>query len=357
MGVSKLFHGGVTMYTRQSDLRVELKPAVAFIGDSQQAKEARKFVEMAGETDQTVLLQGETGTGKDLLAILIHNKRGQNKPFVPVNCGAVAEGLLESELFGHTEGAFTSAKKSTKGLVQVANAGTLFLNEIGEMPLNLQVKLLGVLEEDSFRPVGSTQTTQVNTRFIVATNTDLDLALRQGKFRQDLYFRINVLSFVVPSLRQRKEDIPLLVDHFLSQESVPKLFNLRTMAKMMEYDWPGNIRELKNAVRRAVVFSGKATEILPEYVEPYLKVVGKKKAVSPTPDFKTSLSCDTPSTGQWKPLSQEFERQYYLHLLGICAGNIHKVSRASGISLKTIYRKLKKLGLEEELRLSRPQLN
>jgi DNA-binding NtrC family response regulator len=244
----------------------------------EQYKERTRFESMIGQSkpictvapmDSTVLITGETGTGKGLAAKAIHtNSSRREGPFVTVNCGAIPEHLMESELFGYQKGAFTDAKKTKKGRLELAHGGTLFLDEIGEISMRMQIDLLRVLEDRVFYRVGGTQPIEVDFRVIAATNRNLEAAIKEGSFREDLFYRLNVISFEMPSLNQHKEDIPLLTEHFLyrfSQETNKTINKIsrEAMDEMMLYDWPGNIRELENAIERAVVV-GKEREILPE---------------------------------------------------------------------------------------------
>jgi transcriptional regulator with GAF, ATPase, and Fis domain len=218
-------------------------------------------VEQVAPTEATVLIQGETGTGKELLARAVHDRsRRQNRPLVKVNCGSIPAGLVESELFGHEKGAFTGATQRRIGRFELANGGTIFLDEVTELPTDTQVKLLRVLQEGEFERVGSSQTIKVDARVIAATNRDLREVVKNGTFRSDLFYRLNVFPLAVPSLRERKDDIPLLVNFFLSKFG-KKLgkevrgVSQRSMDSLLGYDWPGNVRELQNIIERAVVLA------------------------------------------------------------------------------------------------------
>ena len=231
------------------------------VGNSPALLALLRKVERVADTDATVLIYGETGSGKELIARALHNSGPRKqRPLVKVNCGAVPASLLESELFGHVKGAFTGAIDRRVGRFELADGGTLFLDEIGELPLDTQVKLLRVLQEQEFEPVGSSKTMRVDVRIIAATNRDLAEEVRAGRFRSDLFFRLNVVPLTVPPLRERPADIPLLVAYFLSRFA--KKFGRRidgvsrdTMDRLVRYQWPGNIRELQNIVERAVVLS------------------------------------------------------------------------------------------------------
>ena len=241
----------------------------SMIGQSKAMQAIFDLICAVAPTDSTVLITGETGTGKGLAAKAIHtNSSRREGPFVTVNCGAIPEHLMESELFGYQKGAFTDAKKTKKGRLEMAHGGTLFLDEIGEISMRMQIDLLRVLEDRVFYRVGGTQPIEADFRVIAATNRNLEAAIKEGSFREDLFYRLNVISFAMPSLDRRKDDIPLLAEHFLyrfAQETNKTINKIsrEAMDEMMLYDWPGNIRELENAIERAVVV-GKEREIRPE---------------------------------------------------------------------------------------------
>lgn len=238
------------------------------IGVSEPIRQVLDFVEKVADSDSTVLIQGESGTGKELVARMLHfNSSRKDRPLVPVNCGAIPENLLESELFGHEKGAFTGAAQTRMGRFEMANGGTIFLDEVGEMSLPLQVKLLRVLQERAFERVGGNRTIQVDVRIVAATNQDLEKMVEEKRFRQDLYYRLNVIPIVTPPLRDRPSDIPLLVEHFLGRFNQLRHTHVtgfagETMAMLAGYDWPGNIRELENMVERLVVLK-KQGEVTP----------------------------------------------------------------------------------------------
>ncbi len=252
-------------------LREEIRTEHNFeeiIGESQSLKNVLRKVEQVAPTDATVLIQGETGTGKELIARAIHNlsPRG-DRPLIKVNCGAISAGLVESELFGHEKGAFTGAIQRRVGRFELANDSTIFLDEIGELHQDTQVKLLRVLQEGEFERVGSSQTIKVNVRVIAATNRDLKKAVEEGKFRPDLYYRLNVFPILIPPLRERKDDIELLVNYFAAKYSnklgkkVEAILK-KTMDALISYHWPGNVRELENVIERAVILTyGKTLEV------------------------------------------------------------------------------------------------
>jgi len=308
----------------------------------EQYKERTRFESMIGQSipmqkifnlicdvapmDSTVLITGETGTGKGLAAKAIHtNSSRRNGPFVTVNCGAIPEHLMETELFGHQKGAFTDAKETKKGRLEMAHGGTLFLDEIGEISMRMQIDLLRVLEDRVFYRVGGTQPIEADFRVIAATNRNLEKAIKAGIFREDLFYRLNVISFEMPSLIQRKEDIPLLAEHFLyrfAQETnkLTDKISREAMDEMMLYDWPGNIRELENAIERAVVV-GKQREILPEDLPIFCH--------EPTPQKKAySL--------------KEVERAHIQQVLVENQWNIARSAKMLGIDRSTLYSKIKR---------------
>src|SRR5438876_12148167 len=224
------------------------------VGESPRMREVFQFIRKVAPTDSTVLIRGESGTGKELVARAIHrNSRRQNRPFVAINCAALTDTLLESELFGHEKGAFTGAVALKKGKIEVADSGTVFLDEIGELAPNLQAKLFRVLQEREFERVGGTRPIKVDVRLIAATNVDLNEASRTGKFRQDLYYRLNVVSLEVPPLREHPQDIPLLAAYFIARYSEKvnrRVAGISPKARtcLLHYSWPGNVRELENAI-------------------------------------------------------------------------------------------------------------
>jgi Nif-specific regulatory protein len=250
-------------------LRAEVNLEYNMVGVSARMKAVFEFVRRVAATDATVLVEGESGTGKELVARAIHrnSKRAQN-PFVAINCAAIAENLLESELFGHEKGAFTGAAAQKKGRIEMAEGGTLFLDEVGELAPELQAKLLRVLQEREFERVGGTRAIPLDTRLIAATNKKLSEAIESGEFRKDLYYRLNVVTLTMPALRDRTEDIPQLAEHFLSKASRKCKTRMKSLSReakacLIKYDWPGNVRELENAIERAVVL-GSGNVVFPE---------------------------------------------------------------------------------------------
>ena len=279
------------------------------LGNSPELLKVLDRVESTAPTDANVLIIGETGCGKELIARAVHSRsRRQNSALVKVNCGAIPAGLVESELFGHVKGAFTSASDRRIGRFELANNGTLFLDEVGELPLETQVKLLRVLQEQEFEPVGSNRTIKVNVRIIAATNRELENAIRSGTFRSDLYYRLNVIPLRVPALRDRKSDIPQIVMAFLQQsaERIGKSIesvSRETMRLLVDYAWPGNIRELQNVIERGVVLSkGSILTLGPDL----LPTEGSDTSVE---DGSTAETNDSDSL-------QEVQRQHILRVLG-----------------------------------------
>lgn len=302
------------------------------VGNSPPMVELYKRIALAARSDSPVLILGETGTGKELVARSLHLfSRRRNRPFVPVNCGALTETLLESELFGHERGAFTGAVASRKGLFEQAEGGTLFLDEITETSPGFQVKLLRVLQEGEVRPVGGSRLIKVNVRIVAATNRNLQSALDEGRLRQDLYYRLSVVQLEVPPLRERREDIPRLANHFLRRVSDQLRRPLRltdaALERLLEYDWPGNVRELENAVERVAVL--------------------KTDAVIDADDF---AFLSPPRTGAELGLNELdlAEREKIVEALRQARGNKTEAARRLGIERKSLYRKARRLGIDLE---------
>lgn len=295
------------------------------IGNSRQIKEVIELAKKVAPTDATVLLLGETGTGKEVFAQAIHNASSRAmKSFIALNCSAFTKELLESELFGHKAGAFTGAVKDKKGLIEEANGGTLFLDEIGEMPADLQSKLLRVLETSEFIKVGDTKTTKVNVRFIAATNRNLQQEVKEGKFREDLYYRLNIFTIELPPLRDRKSDMPLLIYHFISLYAAKSNKKLKGIVKeaeetLIQAYWKGNIRELKNVIERAVILEDK--ESISKESLPF--------------DLQTSFA----STQNIYDLTV-IEKTHILKVLQHTSGNKTETARLLNIGLTTLYRKM-----------------
>jgi Nif-specific regulatory protein len=308
------------------------------IGGGPAMEKVFRLVESAISSPITVLLQGETGTGKEILARTVHfSGPRQEKPFVAVNCGAFSESLLESELFGYRKGAFTGANNDKRGLFEAADGGTIFLDEIGDTPATLQVKLLRVLENGELLPVGDTQVRRVDTRVISASNKDLLAEVRAGRFREDLYYRLSAFPIQVPPLRDRREDIPPLVAYLLKR--LAGKWGKQEVAVaadaldcLMRYPWPGNVRELEHELERAVTLAGDATVLGPEHFSERILGAG------------TSAGRLRP-VGSLKQARGEFERDYIAHALRVHNGNVSHAALALGISRVMLQRKMKELGL------------
>ncbi len=322
-------------------LREQLRTRPGFaglIGLSPKMQRVYKLIEKVSQHNYPVLILGESGTGKELVARSIHYSgvRG-NTPFAPVDCSSLVPTLIESELFGYVKGAFTGANHTKQGLMEAAGNGTLFLDEIGDLPVDLQAKLLRALQEKEIRPVGSTERVSISVRIIAATNRDLEAAVRQGHFRQDLFFRLNVVQIKLPPLRERKGDIPLLVNSFLEKfgdtETPSRTISEDAMTRLMAYDWPGNVRELENAIERAIALGS----------GPILHVG----------DLPSNLQYGTgdrlPQNDELLPLD-ELERRAILRALRESGGDKLAAARLLGIGKTTLYRKLKQYESQAHLR-------
>ena len=299
------------------------------IGRSTSILAACERIQRIAPTPATVLLSGESGTGKEVAARALHRMSPRaSGPFVPINCAAIAAELIESELFGHVKGAFTGAKQNREGLFYYARGGTLFLDEIGELPLPAQAKLLRVLEERRVRPVGSEQEVPIDVRVIAATNRDLKAEVAAQRFRQDLYYRLQVVEVSLPPLRERPEDIPLLVEHFMGQlvpalGMPPLVLDARSLARMAAYDWPGNVRELRNFIERSLILGW--------------------FDLGPEPQFEAA-ALDTSDESL-----EVIEKRHILSVLGACEGNKSEAARRLGISRKTMDRKCQAWGVGDGL--------
>ncbi len=309
--------------------------------------EVLERVEQVAPTNSTVLVRGETGTGKELIAHAIHiNSPRHDRPFVKVNCAALAPGVLESELFGHEKGSFTGAVSRRLGRFELADGGTLFLDEVGDLPMDVQVKLLRVLQEREFERIGGRETIKVDVRVISATNRDLEALVERGEFRRDLYYRLNVFPIFVPPLRERLEDIPLLVEHFLEKFSrvVHKHITRvspEAMEKLLTYPWPGNVRELENVIERALIVA-KGDELTPDCLELGSGLRGAKVV-----DVLASASeMEAPSLAE---RLQTEEQNAIVRAIESTGGNIAAAARALGMNRSTLYYRLRKYGLEHLL--------
>jgi DNA-binding NtrC family response regulator len=306
------------------------------IGHSTAILKAKELIAQVGPTDATILIQGESGTGKELVARAIHRHSPRaSGPFVPVDCGAISQTVMESELFGHQKGAFTGAHVATLGLIRSADRGTLFLDEVGELPLAIQVKLLRTIQEREVRPVGHTRSFPVDVRILAATHRDLRLEVAEGRFREDLFFRLNVLTLNVPPLRDRVADIPLLAAHFLERlangSSSVRQVSREAMGILERYGWPGNVRELENTIRRAVAL-GRGEAILPEDLPDGLAPAARASA-------STAAQVDGDTF-------EAYESAAMRNALVKAGGNRAMAARILGIGEATLYRKIKKYAID-----------
>ncbi|MFN3739464.1 MAG: sigma-54-dependent transcriptional regulator [Thermodesulfovibrionales bacterium] len=319
---------------RQENLRLRQDVSRCFglssiIGESNAIKALLSMIEKIAPSESTVLITGESGTGKELVATTIHYQSPRrDKPLIKVNCAALPEGLIESELFGHEKGAFTGALKKKQGRFEVASGGTIFLDEVGDLPLSAQAKLLRVLQDKTFERVGGTETIKVDVRIIAATNRDLKEEIKKGRFREDLFYRLNVIPIVIPPLRERKEDIPVLVEYFLKKFNSRSGRNVRfssdAMKALLEYDYPGNVRELENIVERAAVLS--------------------QDGIIKKDDLPFSFSSS--ESLLLSEVSSRAEKEHILKVLKLTGGNKTRAAELLGISRKTLWEKLNAYGIE-----------
>ena len=316
-----------------------------FIGDSPQMHKVFRVIEKVADTDSTVLILGESGTGKELVARALHyHSRRHDKPLIPVNCGAIPEELLESELFGHEKGAFTNAIRTRIGRFEMANGGTIFLDEVAEMSPHLQVKLLRILQEQEFERLGGTRTIKCDVRILAATNKDLEKAVREGSFREDLFYRLKVIPISLPPLRERRSDIPLLVHHFLTEMTKSKKRKVKgieneVVQAMEAYDWPGNVRELENVIERMLILSeGDYLTVgdLPEKIA--------QKGVS-APVVQSALSEEGFSLSN---AVNEYEKQLIINALERTGWVKNRAAKLLNMNRTTLVEKIKKQGIEKE---------
>jgi two-component system nitrogen regulation response regulator NtrX len=324
-------------------LKASMAKEYEMVGTSPAIQNLKEQITIAAPTSGWVLITGENGTGKELVARAIHHYSKRNdKPFVEVNCAAIPEELIESELFGHEKGAFTGATTQRKGKFDQANEGTLFLDEIGDMSLKTQAKILRILQERKFERVGGNRTIEVDVRVIAATNKDLEKQIREGLFRQDLYYRLNVLPFHVPPLRERREDIPLMAKHFLaffcSKESrETKTLEQDALEAMAAYNWPGNVRELKNIVERLVIMTPHRSISLADLPQ------GIQQAEPRSHEGKAYI----PDSGvSLKQAREDFEKEFILQKLQENDGNISRTAEAIDMERSNLHRKIKSYGIE-----------
>ena len=331
--------GGVETFrdlTVLKQLKRELKGRYGFgniIGKNPRMQKIYNLIESVSNTNSTILILGETGTGKDLVAKAIHyNSQRRDKAFIKVSCAALPESLLESELFGYKKGAFTGAMRDKPGRFKLADGGTIFLDEVGEIPISIQVKLLGVLEEQEFEPLGGTKPTKVDVRIIAATNRDLKEAIAEGKFREDLFYRLNVVPIYLPPLRERRDDIPLLVEHLIkkfNKEKDRKILSVskKAMGLLMDSDWTGNVRQLENAIEYGFIHCEGKT-ILPQHLpEEIIKKAGEEKLVVGKKPF------------------EEMEKRLVLNVLKKKNYDRERAAHALHISRTTLWRKMKKYNI------------
>jgi two-component system response regulator HydG len=313
------------------------RPSNEIVGESTAIAHLLETIATVAPTDATVLVTGESGTGKELVARAIHARSERREgPLVALNCGAMPETLLESELFGHAKGAFTDAKSSRRGLFVEASGGTLFLDEVGEMPLSMQVRLLRALEERRVRPVGGTQEVEFDTRIIAATNRDLESMVEEKTFREDLYYRINVVHLEVPPLRSRGTDVLAIAQHFVTKyaarhKKAVRGFSKDVADKLLAYNWPGNVRELSNTIERAVTLA-RYEELQLADLAPKVRDHAPTKLVVDTDDPRELVTLD------------ELERRYVLRVMDVLSGNKSEATRVLGIDRSTLYRKLERWG-------------
>jgi len=321
-------------------LRAEAALAHDMVGSGPRMRDVYQFIERVAPADSTVLICGESGTGKELVAGAIYkNSPRKNQPFVALNCAALTETLLESELFGHEKGAFTSAVSQKKGFLEVAEGGTIFLDEIGELSLLLQAKLLRVLQEREFVRVGGTRPIKINVRFLAATNKELQASVREAKFRADLFHRLNVISIALPSLRDRREDIPALAEHFMARHARNCKRHVTgisedAMACLIQYDWPGNVRELENALERAVVI-GSSDQILAEDLPDAVAETAKSGVGAPA---------------KYHNAIRDLKKQMILNSLDQVSGNITEAARLLGVHPNYLHRLMRNLELRSILK-------
>lgn len=313
------------------------------VGCSDSMNEVYQGIERCASNDYSVLIQGDTGTGKELIAKAIHSATvSGDRPFIPVDCSALPATLIESELFGHVRGAFTGAEQSRLGLIETANGGTLFLDEIGEMPVAMQAKFLRVLQERQVRPIGARDSRPVKIRVIAATNRDLEAEVKAGRFRQDLFFRLNVIRICVPPLRERAIDIPLLARFFIHRfgDTARRTYQISDSAiiRLINYQWPGNVRELENAIAHGIAYATGGT------IEPQHLATTVQLEAAPRIAANTSLKLE------------EIERQTVLRVLNETNGDKQAASKILGIGKTTLYRKLHAYGCLEYIRRSRLEI-
>jgi two-component system, NtrC family, response regulator AtoC len=333
-----------TQEANQAHVPPEGKARSSITGESSQVQELFKIIDKVADSPSTVLITGESGTGKELVATALHDGSSRkDKPLIKINCAAIPKDLMESELFGYERGAFTGAVTSKPGRFELADAGTLFLDEIGEVPIEMQVKLLRVLQESEFERVGGIKTTRVDVRVIAATNRDLLAEVEAGRFRKDLYYRLNVVPIHLPPLRDRRADVPALVRHFI--EKYNKRLNKKiegiadeALVTLQAYPWPGNIRELENLMERVILFADGPRIEAHDLPAPVRSGVGGTSL--PTPESLTHEIGETPL--------KEILKAFIVQALGKTEGNVTRAAKLLGISRKSLQTKMKEFGLRDE---------
>ncbi len=341
----------LTELTRENQaLRKQVEKTKLLVGHSLVIQQIHELIEKVAPTTGSVLITGENGTGKELVAHSIHaHSRRYLKPFITVNCAAIPEELIESELFGHEKGAFTGATQLRRGKFYLAHGGTLFLDEIGDMSLKTQAKILRILQEQKFERVGGSETISVDVRVIAATNKDLKTEIEYGAFREDLFYRLNVIPIHVAPLRERQEDIPLLASYFLdefskSYQRSKRELTAEAMDVLLTYPWPGNVRELKNLIERVVILNHPHHESEPIRAALLLENMKDKVSQNITESLPSSLPNSLPNS--LKDARQEFEKQFILKILKQQEGNVSKTANVLGIERTHLHRKIKSYGIE-----------
>ncbi len=317
------------------------------VGNSSAIKKILALIDKVAKANSTVLITGESGTGKELVARLIHEKSPRNnKPFIPVNCAAIPSELLESELFGHEKGAFTGAAYSRPGRFELANEGTIFLDEIGDMPLHLQVKILRVIQEKTFERIGGIKPIKVNVRILAATNKNLEQEVKEGRFREDLYWRLNVVPILIPPLRERKDDIPILCDFFINKYASSFGYKIELSAQVIEkflnYHWPGNVRELENLIERLYVLNegGKfSVEDLPEKIKYSENKFDRDLIPEELNPFSSGIDLNE--------MIKEYEKKLILHALNLNDWIKSRAAKYLNINRTTLIEKMKRLGIKD----------
>ena len=318
------------------------------IGTSPGMRRVYETIQKVAETDLTVLIRGESGTGKELVAQAVHNTSARrNRPFVAVNCAAINQELVESELFGHEKNAFTGADQRREGRFELADGGTVFLDEIGDMAAETQAKVLRVLQERKFERVGGSDPVEVDVRVVAATHRNLEDEVKEGRFREDLYYRLKVVQLELPSLRERTEDLPALCDRFLTQvaerlEREKKMLSPSAMARLLKHDWPGNVRELRNLLEQAAVLS------CGDEIEEVDLQLGDASAQLPSPDSYAPIDGSLPFADAKKQMIEGFEREFLVAALRKNSGNVSQTARDIGMVRQSLQQKIRELGLRSE---------